>query len=116
MTTCICIPIPESPGSEKPGWFVRLLQRVIPAINPDFEHLYDQVVMWHVEIDSATGEPLREVGLDARQRVIAIGPWRDNYGYMVDCGGTFVPAEHAQISAGQFEQEWQSFDSGPPTS
>ena len=106
----ICIPTPKSSGSSKPGWLIRILQRVLPAANPDFERFYHDVVVWHVEIGAATGEPLREVGLDAQERVLAIGPWGENVGFIVDCGGTFDPAEYQQISAEQFEDEWKGFD------
>ena len=105
--------MPKSSGSQQPGWFVRLLQRVLPAANPDFEHFYDEVVMWHVEIEEATGEPLREVGLDSQKHVLVIGPWHDNHGFIVDCCRTFVPAEYEQISAEQFEHEWKSFEKQP---
>jgi hypothetical protein len=113
VNSYICIPIPKSSGSSQPGWFVRLLQRVLPAANPDLERFYDDVVIWHVEIEEGTGQPLREVGLDSQQRVLAIGPWRDNHGFIVDCCHTFVPAEYQQISPEQFEHEWKSFDSQP---
>ena len=105
--------MPKSSGSSQPDWFARLLQRLLPAANADLERFYDRVVMWHVEIEAATGEPLREVGLDAQHRVLAIGPWRDNHGFIVDCGGTFVAAEYQQISLEQFEHEWKSFESQP---
>src|SRR5687767_6283162 len=100
--------MPKSSGSQEPGWLVRLLQRVLPAANPDFERFYDRVAMWHVEIDATTGDPLREIGLDAQQKVLAVGPWRENQGFIVDCGGTFIAAEYQQISAEQFEHEWKS--------
>ena len=109
MKTYICIPMPKNSDSQQPGWFVRLIQRVLPAANPDFERFYEQVVMWHVEIDPTTGEPMREVGLDANERVVAIGPWRDNHGYIVDCGGTFVAVEYPQIATEQFEREWNGY-------
>src|SRR5690242_17221904 len=57
----ICIRMPKSSGSSQPGWLVRLLQRILPAANPDLERFFDQVVTWHVEIKAATGEPSREV-------------------------------------------------------
>ena len=109
VNTYICIPMPRSSGSSQPSWLVGLLQRILPAANPDLERFYDQIVMWHVEIEATTGEPSREVGLDAQQRVLAIGPWRENHGFIVDCGGTFVAAEYHQISEEQFEREWKSF-------
>ena len=73
------------------------------------EYLYDGVATWHVETDASTGKPLREVGLDSASRVVVIGPWLDNYGFIVDSPVTFNPAEYQQLSAEQFEQEWNSF-------
>jgi hypothetical protein len=94
----------------KPGWLARLLQHAIPPANPGFEHLYDQVTAWHVEIDSKSGEPLREVGLNDKQEVVVVGPWGDNLGMIVDCRGKFVATDCQQISREQFEREWKSFD------
>jgi hypothetical protein len=111
VNSYITILTPKSTDSSPPGWFIRLLQSVLPAANPDLERYYDDVVTWHVEIEEGTGQPLREVGLDEQQRVLVIGPWRNNHGFIVDCCRTFVPTEYPQISQEQFEHEWQSFDS-----
>jgi len=110
VNSYITILTPKSTDTSPPGWFVRLLQRVLPAANPDLERFYDDVVTWHVEIEDGTGQPLREVGLDSDQRVLVIGPWRNNFGFIVDCCDTFVPSEYPQITQEQFEHEWQSFD------
>ena len=115
MNAYIVIPIPpRTSPEEKPGWIARLavgaLRRIVPAANPDFEHLYDRVTTWHVETDASTGEPLREVGLDSAGHVVAIAPWRDNYGCIVDGPANFNPTEYQHVSAEQFEQEWNSFN------
>jgi hypothetical protein len=110
VNSYITILTPNSMDSSPPGWFVRLLQCVLPAANPDLERFYGDVAVWHVEIERGTGQPLREVGLDSGQRVLVIGPWRNNHGFIVDCCHTFVPAEYPQITQEQFEHEWQSFD------
>lgn len=89
--------------------FIGFLQKIIPAANPDFEHLYDRVTVWHVEIDATSGAPQREVGLDATGQVLAIAPWGNNYGFIVDSTGNFEPGEYQQIPAEQFDQEWNSF-------
>jgi hypothetical protein len=82
----------------------------VPAANPDIEHLYERVTVWHVETDGFTGEPLREVSLENTGHVVVIGPWNDNYGFIVDSNVTFNPSEHQPLSAEQFEQEWNSFN------
>jgi len=106
---------PNAEPSAQPSWIANLaiavLRRIVPAANPDFpDDLYERVATWHVEIDSLKGEPLREVGLDAEGRVVVIGPWRDNYGVIVDCNGIFDPSQYPHVSAEQFEHEWNSFN------
>ena len=105
---------PRTSVKEKRGWIASLvvgvLRRIVPAGNPDFEHLYDRVAVWHIETDTSTGEPLREVGLDSEGHVVAIGPWRDNHGFFVDSPVSFNTAEHPHITSEQFEHEWNSFD------
>jgi hypothetical protein len=114
VNTYIIIPTPKRDSQS--GWITNLvaglLSRVLPSGNPDFSHLYDQVVVFHVEIDS-DGSAEREVGLDASGRVITIAPWRENLGVIVDSDGRFDPAEFQHISPEQFEQEWKSYDSQP---
>ena len=115
MNAYIVISTPPSAASEtKPGLLATLafgaLRRVIPAASPDFEHLYERVLTWHVEIDASSGEPLREVGFDSSGRVVVIGPWRDNYGCIVDSNVTFALSEYPHVSAEQFEHEWNSFN------
>lgn len=104
----------QDTADTSPGLFGRLaidfLRRTVPAANPDLEHLYERVRTWHVEIESSTGQPLREVGLDADGRAIVIGPWRENHGFIVDCNGTFDAIQHPNVSAEQFEHEWNSFN------
>ena len=113
MNAVIVISTSSSAATDQPDWLARLgisaLRRVLPAANPDFEHLYERVRTWHVEIDSQSGEPLREVGLDSAEHVVVIGPWRDNHGFIVDCNGTFDPAEYPHVSPDQFEREWNTF-------
>ena len=107
MKSYICFPMP-SEGRER-GGIVRGLSRILPSANPSFERVYGRVTMWHVEIDEA-GRPLREVGFDSDVRALAVAPRNGNYGCIVDSPVTFKPIDYDQISANQFEAEWQSFD------
>jgi hypothetical protein len=95
-----------------PGWVISLaagfLCGVLPAANPDFDHVYDRVVAFHIELDS-DGFPEREVGIDANGQVLAIAPWRKNVGLILDTDGTFDPSKYERISAEQFQREWESF-------
>jgi hypothetical protein len=43
----------------------KLLGRVIPIANPDFENELENVKYWLVECDRISGIPQREIGLDA---------------------------------------------------
>jgi hypothetical protein len=112
-----------APNKPAPGrellW--RILRRLIPPANPDFNCLYPRVSIWHLEVDAETGKPLREVGIDQEGQILVVGPWRDNHGFIVDSPVTFDAADHPQISAAQFEEEWARFtawaeaaESSPP--
>ena len=112
MKAYICIPVPPS-SPTNPGLATRILigvlRRIVPAANPDFDHLYGKVSVWHVEVDAATGQPQREVGLDSAGRVVAIGPWGDNCGVVVDSASALSPADYEQLPPEQFEREWDRF-------
>lgn len=115
MKTCIIVRIPPAKEQEKAGCMINVfsavLKKIVPAANPSFDSLYDRVSEWHVEIDTGTGEPLREVGFSADGTILAIGPWQDNYGFIVDSNATFNPDEHERICNQQFECEWSTFTS-----
>jgi len=69
-----------------------ILRKVLPAANPDFDHLFGRVASFHVEL-GGDGFPQREVGLDATGRVLTIAPWRDNLGLILDTEGAFDPSD-----------------------
>lgn len=108
MKTYIRVPVTQ--GGGYPGRIVQFLRRALPSANPSCEDLYERVTMFHVEIDAETGQPLREIGFDADGRSLALAPWNENRGCVVDCGHALDATIHEQITAEQFEQEWQSFD------
>jgi hypothetical protein len=115
VNTYIVIPARKIDGQS--GWITDLVagivRRVLPAANPDFEHIYERVVAFHVELDSG-GSPEREVGLDSSGRVVFIAPWRENLGVILDSySEPFDSSKFEQIPAEQFEQEWKSYDLRP---
>ena len=51
------------------AWAARLLRKVVPAANPDFEPLYGGVRLWWVEVDDG-GRPQREIGFGSGSDVL----------------------------------------------
>jgi len=96
------------PWTEEPSpWWGRILQKVIPAANPDFEKIYPKTRKWWVEIDDE-GKPLREIGFDAEHNPIVLGPIGRNYGFLVDSPINWKESEGDSDEAGKnFETTWQ---------
>jgi hypothetical protein len=82
---------PEKLGTQT-NWSIRLLQKllkiilesIIPRANPDYDDQIKKIKYWLLEIESDTGSPIREVGLDQSLKPILKMPFRDNYGYWTD--------------------------------
>ncbi|MGJ5818633.1 hypothetical protein [Paludibaculum fermentans] len=89
---------------------VRLLSATIPAANPDFDPLFENVRMWWVEIDPA-GVPQRELGFDEQGQIIVAAPLGDNFGFFTDSNMTFSPNEHPTVLNASFESAWAEFES-----
>jgi hypothetical protein len=100
----------------KRGPIMRFFSRWLLAGNPAFEHLYEQVTYWHLEIDEELGgEPIREIGFGAQGQAIAVAPWNGEDGFIVNSSANFDPDACKQITADQFEQEWSRFHATHPT-
>lgn len=94
---------PEEPLSR----WGRILQKVIPAANPDFEKFYPKTRKWWVEIDDE-GRPLREIGFNAENKPIVLGPFGRNYGFLVDSPINWKDSEGDSVEAEKcFETAWQ---------
>jgi hypothetical protein len=89
-------------------WWARVLRRIIPAANPDFEPRYGDVTLWWVEIDES-GLPQREIGFDAAGLPIVVGPFERNYGFWTDSAMTFNVGEYKHLSQTEFDEHWESF-------
>ncbi len=87
------------------AWFLKL---VIPAANPDFEGIHDNVRKWWVEIDAA-GVPQRELGFDAVGEAIWAGPFGRNYAYWTDEDMVFEAAKHKVVPKDEFDSAWSAF-------
>jgi hypothetical protein len=62
----------------------KILTKLIPKANPDFDEQIQNVKEWILEVDDEDGMPMREVGLDDKGNAIMIMPWKENYGFWSD--------------------------------
>ncbi|WP_400190533.1 hypothetical protein [Hymenobacter sp. B81] len=110
----------DKPSEPDPYWQVlfwkligSILSSLLPAANPDFEHLIDGVAHWYLEVDTETGIPQREIGFDRQRNPIVALPWADNCGYWTDnnmLAQYFEEHFKAQPLLQQsFEEAWQRF-------
>jgi hypothetical protein len=94
--------------------FIRILTKIIPKANPEFDDKINNVQYWLVECEDETGIPQREIGLDKEGRVIVKMPFGANYGYWTDNNLLLDNfKEHfagSEISKESFERNWQLFD------
>ena len=89
-------------------WLLRVLQRVLPAANPDIEPLFFQAELWWIEVDGV-GVPQREIGFDIHGEPIFAAPFGRTYGFWTDSPVTIALAEHDAVDAAAFDATWQSF-------
>ena len=89
-----------------PGRAVKLLLRLLPRANPDFEEAYQRVTHWWLEIDD-NGEVLREIGFDTHDQAVAIAPYRGNYGIFTDSGSP-VQGVPSDVDPQAFSDTWQA--------
>ncbi len=98
----------ETINTQSEGLIFRLLQKLLPAANPDFEKLYQSVVKWYLEIDE-TGKPIREIGIDAKESTIVIGPWRRNRGLWTDSPVLSEAKNYTSLPKTDFENKWNKY-------
>ena len=93
---------------------IGVLSTIIPKANPDFDNKIDFVKSWLLELNSDTGIPEREIGLDKSGLVILKMPFKNNYGYWIDNNLLLKDfKEHfktSEINNSDFEKYWNSFD------
>lgn len=91
--------------------FLRLLTRVIPEANPDFDDKIGYVAEWYLEFEDEE-EPWREIGLDVNGQVIVKMPDERNYGFWLDTGMKLEDFKRQfqlqPISEREFNDLWNS--------
>jgi len=78
----------------------------IPRAIPDYEPKLHLVREWVVECDES-GEPWREVGLDASGEPVVSGPDDRNYGFWCDTNARQEDLKGESISKEEFEEQWR---------
>jgi len=87
--------------------WVKLLRRILPAANPDFEYtLYPQARIWWIELDDDR-IPQREIGFNEEGEAIVLGPVGRNYGFAVDESAPWASTDGQSEEASQrFQETW----------
>ncbi len=101
--------IDTGPWPDQPlAWWCRILQKVIPAANPDLEKYYPLTRFWWLELD-ANGKPKREIGFDSNRNPIVLGPIGNNYGFLVDSSDDWSDSkEDSAVAAKEFQTTWET--------
>ena len=94
-------------GDEPDPWWAKILKRILPAANPDFEdQLYPLTRTWWIELDD-NRIAQREIGFDETGNAIVLGPVGQNYGFAVDSPGSWPATyEHCDEAARKFDEVW----------
>ena len=95
-------------GMEKPSLIQKILEKFIPAANPDTEELIKQCKYWWLEYDES-GIPQREIGFNENKKPIVLGPVGKNMGFLVDSSDNWLNfKEPSKEVALKFEETWDS--------
>ncbi len=92
--------------TNEPGLIARVLSRVLPKANPDFERLHRSVGYWYLEVHDS--KPTREIGFTHSGEPIVLGPFEDNYGLWTDSPILLEPSEYPSVAPEEFESAWLS--------
>ncbi|HEX4909945.1 MAG TPA: hypothetical protein VFV64_04210 [Permianibacter sp.] len=83
-----------------------MFEAIIPAANPDFEYLYEDVSVWWLELDE-NGIPVREIGFNLSGQPIVAAPLGENFGVFTDSA---VPCNGFNLlNESQFNEQWRYF-------
>jgi hypothetical protein len=99
-------------------WWIKVLQFIIPAANPDLAPYMDRARIWWIEIDD-NGLPLREIGFDPGGLAVVLGPVSGNHGFLLDSSDDTIEALVADEkleshkAAERFDAEWNSLWTSP---
>jgi hypothetical protein len=92
--------------------FERIITRIIPKANPDYDHLISEVEIWAIEYDTDDNSVWREIGYDKNGIAIVAMPDNKNYGFWLDTQLTLKDYEAfdlKQLSFTEFESDWTKF-------
>lgn len=106
MNSSIYIKIPDPGTYLAESWFFKVLKRLIPPANPDFEDLYSRVEFWVLKIRLEDGRPLREVGFDSKGSPIVAGPIGKNRGMWVDSQSNVSWRDAEKVNQEFFSSAW----------
>jgi len=93
----------------KLGFAGKLLSRVLPQANPDFESAYEKCDSWWLEIDEGN-VVCREIAFDVSGKAVAAAPLGDNLGIFTDLDSA-PEGLTLGVDAVRFESEWKEFES-----
>ncbi len=96
----------EKLGFKPPGFVSKLISKLLPKSDPDFDSLYGQVDFWYLEIDPKFKMASREIGFDENAKPIVFGPFKANRGLWVDAPVKFNADDFENISEDEFEKHW----------
>jgi hypothetical protein len=104
-TTLATGPFPKTP------WFWKVIMKILlfifPKANPDFEHLYDSVDRWWIELNE-NDVPQKEIGFDNEGNIIVAGPIGKNYGFWTDSTEPVIDSELSLIDKSEFLKAWET--------
>lgn len=107
MTNNTYIRIPNPGALPKEPWYMKVLGKLLPASNPDFEDFYQKVQFWVLEVGLVDGAPLREVGFDSDGLPIVAGPIGRNRGLWVDSHTKIILLGKETVSPDYFVDAWR---------
>jgi hypothetical protein len=89
-----------------PTQLARVLFRIFPQANPDFESSYARVSYWWLEIDEKD-QVQREIGFDGDHLPVVLAPFGDNFGIFTDLNGA-PNTTGSEIDPLAFEKTWET--------
>ena len=95
-------------SKDKPSLVVKIIEKLIPAANPDIDSLIKETKYWWLEYDES-GIPQREIGFNEKREPIVLGPVGENMGFLVDSSDNWLNYKEPSKEAEQnFEATWES--------
>ena len=98
-----------------------VLTKIIPAANPDFEDIFDNITYFKIEFNEGENYIEREIGFSSNDTPISIFPYNNNYGFLVDNTYKSVTDFYdyykcSEISVIEFELDWKEAEKSIQTS